>query len=162
MDQRGVGRHYDRWQRRKVCRLRRRRDLFDRMRWGVVGEDLIDAENNIGEQEGAFHRVPAAAPNTPSAQYHSASDRHADQSGVNVGDFREAENAPEEIDRAGYDGGGQNQETDLIQSLIRALAMRFEHIHTIQLSLLPPRLTSQRVICPAACMTNKLQKPSTS
>lgn len=83
------------------------------MRWLIVGEDLVDAEHNVGKQKRALHRVPAAAANSPGTQDHSASDGYANQGGVDVGYLGELKDTPEEVDGAGYDRRGKNKESNL-------------------------------------------------
>lgn len=83
------------------------------MRRLVVREDLIDAEHNVGEEERAFDGVSATTANTPSTQNDGACDRDTNQGGINIGNFGELQDTPEEIDRAGDNRSGQNQEANL-------------------------------------------------
>lgn len=81
--------HDDRRQRREVTSLCGRGDLFNRMGRLVVCEDLVDAEHDVGEEEGALDGVSAAAADTPGAKDDGACHRDADERGIDVGDLRE-------------------------------------------------------------------------
>lgn len=88
------------------------------MRWLIVREDLIDAEHDVGEEERAFDWVSATTSNTPGTQNDGACDGDSYQGGIDVGYFGKLQNTPEEVNRAGDDRSGQNQEADLGQGLI--------------------------------------------
>ena len=74
----------------------------------IVGEDLVDAEDDVGEEEGAFDGVAFAAADAPGAEEDGAGDGYADEGCVDVADLGEVGYAPEEVDRAGDDGGGHD------------------------------------------------------
>lgn len=59
--------HEDGRERGEITRLRRRGDLLDGMRGLVVGEDLVDAEHDVGEEQRALDGVTAAAADSPGA-----------------------------------------------------------------------------------------------
>lgn len=105
-------------QRRELSDLRGRGDLFHRVRWLIVREDLVDAEHDIGEEERAFDWIAATTSNPPGTQNDGACDRDSNQGGIDVGDFGELQNTPEEVNRAGDNCSGQDQEADLRQGLV--------------------------------------------
>lgn len=80
----GVRRHDDGRQRGEISCLRWRRNLFDRMRGLVIGEDLINAQDDISKQEGAFHWISTATADPPCTQDHGTCDGNADQSCVDI------------------------------------------------------------------------------
>lgn len=89
------------------------RGLSIRRRWLIVGKNLIDAQDDVGEQKRALHWVTSPTDNTPRGQYHSTGDGYSDQSGVDVRNFRKLQDAPEKVYGARYDRRGQYQETNL-------------------------------------------------
>ena len=78
----------------------------------VVGEDLVDAEGYVGEEETAFYHVAAAASDTPCAEKDGASDGHADEDCVLAVDAGESRDTPEEIDGAADNTAAEKQHTD--------------------------------------------------
>jgi len=113
MEESGVGRHNYGGQWREVWL---RGWLLFRCsigRWEVVGEDLIDAENNIGEEQRGLDRITLSACNTEGAQENGRSHGDADENSIGVANMGELRNAPEEVERARNDGAGQGKEGDL-------------------------------------------------
>jgi hypothetical protein len=92
--------------------------LFHGVRRLIVREDLIDAEHYVGEKERAFDWVSATTSNTPGTQNDGACDGDSYQGGIDVGDFGELQNTPQEVNRAGDDRSRQDQEADLRQGSI--------------------------------------------
>lgn len=65
-------------ERREVSSLRGRGNLFHGVRWLIVGEYLVDAQDDISEEQRALDGVAASTANTPSTQDNGAGDRHTD------------------------------------------------------------------------------------
>lgn len=70
------------------------------MRWLVVGEDLIDAEHYVCEQERALDRVSLAAADAPGSEEYSACDRDTYQCCVDISNLGKMSNPPKEVDGA--------------------------------------------------------------
>ena len=79
----------------------------------VVGEDLVDGEDGVGKQQGRLHGVTASAGDAEGAQEGDRGHGDADEGGIEIADLREGDDAPQEVDGAGDDGGGEDEEDDL-------------------------------------------------
>ena len=70
------------------------------MRWLIVREDLIDAEDNICEQQRTLDRIAFAASDTPGSEKTGASYCDTYQCRIDVADLREPSDPPKEVNRA--------------------------------------------------------------
>ena len=116
MEDGGVARHQDRWEGWEVAFVHDVGFLASARFVGVgglvVGEDLVDAEGDVGEEEAGFDDVAAAGAEAPNAEEEGAGDGHADQDGVLAVDSREGADAPEEVEGAGDDAAGEDEQAD--------------------------------------------------
>lgn len=94
MHESGVRCHNDGRKRREISRLRRRWTRLNWSGWLIVGEDLVNAKNNIGEKKRALDRIPTAAANSPGTQDHSTRDGHPNQGRIDIGYLGELKDAP--------------------------------------------------------------------
>ena len=73
------------------------------MRWLIVREDLVYAEDNICKQQRALDRIAFTASDAPGSKKDGACNRNTYECSINVANFREASDPPEKIDGAGDD-----------------------------------------------------------
>lgn len=73
------------------------------MRWLIVREDLVYAKDNIGKQQRALDRIALTASDAPSSKEDGACDCDTYECSINVANFREPSNPPEEVNGAGDD-----------------------------------------------------------
>lgn len=78
----------------------------------VIGEDLIDAEGDVREEETALDDISATTADAPGAEEDGAGDGHADEDGVLAVDAGEGGDAPEEVDGAADDAAAEEEEAD--------------------------------------------------
>ena len=90
----------------------------------VIGEDLVHAQHDVGEEQRRLDRVAAPAADAPRAQDHGRGDRDADQDGVDVVELRELRDAPEEVDGARDGGGREDKEGDLDGAFVSIAILR--------------------------------------
>ena len=64
----------------------------------VVGEDLVETQDDICKQERALNRISFPTADTPSAEENGAGDCYANKSGIDVPDLWKTSDSPEEVD----------------------------------------------------------------
>ena len=114
MDQGGVRSHDDGRQRRNLW-LRRglRVSGNGAISRHVVGENLVDAKDDVGKQQRGFNRAAAAAANAIRTEEDGGGHCYANEGSVEVADLRELGDSPEEVYGTGNDGTGEDEENDL-------------------------------------------------
>lgn len=113
MEESRVGRHDYGGQRREIWLRGGLRVRYNIRRWEVVGEDLIDAEDNIGKEQRGLDGVALSAGDAEGAQENGRSHGDADENSIIVANMGELGDAPEEVEGARDDGAGQGKEGDL-------------------------------------------------
>lgn len=106
----------------------------------VVGEDLIDRQGDIGEQQAALHHVATARADAPGAQAGGAGNRDTKQHGVMGVEPRKGGDAPQEVDGGGEDAARHQQQADHpavagfagIDRVASHLARRLDHQQTAE------------------------------
>lgn len=78
----------------------------------VIGEDLVDGQGYVGEQQAALHHVAAAGADAPGAQAGCTGDGDAEQHSVMSVEPREGGDAPQEVDGRGEDAARDQQQAD--------------------------------------------------
>lgn len=68
------------------------------MRGLIVGEDLVEAQDDVGEEKRAFYWISFPATYTPSTKEDRTCNGNANQSSIDVADVWEPSNSPEEVD----------------------------------------------------------------
>ena len=79
----------------------------------IVGKDLVDAEDDVGEQERGLDRVTLAGADAPRGEEDGARDGDADEGGIDVGDGGKVGDAPQEVDGRRDDRRTEHEEADL-------------------------------------------------
>ena len=114
MDQGGVRGHDDGWQRRNLWLRRGLRISGDgAISRHVVGENLVDAKDDVGEEQRRFDGATAAAADAVRTEKDGGGHCDADEGSIEVADLRELSNSPEEVNGTGNDGTGEDEEDNL-------------------------------------------------
>lgn len=66
----------------------------------IVGEDLVESENDVCEEQRALDWVSSPATYAPGAQKHSTCYSNPNQGSIDVADLREVDDPEEEVGRA--------------------------------------------------------------
>lgn len=86
---------------------------LDRIGGLVVGEDLVETQDDVCEKERTFDRIPFPTTDPPSAEENGAGDCYANKSGIDVTDLWKTSDPPEEVDRARDDRGRHDKQANL-------------------------------------------------
>lgn len=101
IDQRRVGGHDDGWEGRELrlrlcgCCCGGRGGLG---RGQVIREDLVYAEDDVCEEQGALDWVAPPTTDAPCAEEYGCCNRNPDECGIDVSDLGEVRDTPEEVD----------------------------------------------------------------
>lgn len=79
----------------------------------VVREDLVYAEDDVGEQQRALDWIAFAAAYAPSGQEHGTSDRNSNQCCIHITNLRKFGDSPEKVYGAGNDRSRHHKEAYL-------------------------------------------------
>ena len=90
----------------------------------VVREDLVDAEDDVGEHEGRFDGVATAGADPPCAEEYRNCYGAAKEDGIEIVDILELKPAPQEVKRARYHGGGKDKKANLEAVSERTCSLR--------------------------------------
>ena len=87
--------------------------MLHRVRRLVVREDLVDTEDDVGEEQRALHWIAPPTTDSPSTEDNRTGNRNSDKGRIYIGDLGELQNAPEEVDGARNDGRRENEKANL-------------------------------------------------